>query len=209
MPADIDSIIAAATNEWDHWGGSTWIVPTKARHIAHTDDEPDFARYVISDYCSVGGGSPSMEAISDDQYYWSAVGMSAIMKRSGFSKKEFPFAQAHSVFIRHFIAARRAADSTAAFWGFRLNEPGGEPDVGDLVAYARGKAMTPAKAAKLFDSTSTYESHSDVVVARRPGEIDVIGCNVLDSVTKKTLKINAAGQIEDTVHLWFAVLKRQ
>jgi len=209
MPADNASIVAAANHEWQHWGRSTWNVPAKSRQINHTDDEVAFAQYVISDYCSVGGGSPTIEDISDDRYYWSAVGMSAIMKRSGYTTKEFPFAQAHSVFIRRFIAARKATNAQAAFWGFRMHEPGGEPDVGDLVAYARGTGMTAVKAAKLFDSTSTYESHSDVVVARRDGEIDVIGCNVLDSVTKKTLRINAAGHIEDTVHLWFAILKRR
>ena len=71
------------------------------------------------------------------------------------------------------------------------------------------KKMTAQKAAKLFDATSPYESHSDVVVAKRSGEIDVIGCNVMDSVTKKTLEIGLSGHIEDNVHFWFATLKRR
>lgn len=209
MPATTASVVSSAVKEWEHWGKSTWDVAMKTRKIAHTDDEVDFAKYVLADYCSVGGGSPSLMDISDDRYYWSAVGMSAIMKQAGFTRKEFPFAQAHSVYLRRFIAARKSADVGAAFWGFRLNESGGEPNVGDLVAYARGKGMTAAKAEKLFDTTSTYDSHTDVVVAARAGEIDVIGCNVLDSVTKKTLKLNAAGHIDDNVHFWFATLKRR
>jgi hypothetical protein len=209
MPATIPAIIQAATKEWDFWGRSTWNVPSKKTVIGHTDDEVTFAKHVIEAYCSVGGGAPSLSDISDDRYYWSAVGMSAIMKNAGFSKFEFPFAQAHSRFIRHFIAARKNKDTSAAFWGFRLNEPGGEPEPGDIVAYARTKNVNAEKAAKLFDATATYESHSDVVVAKRGGEIDVIGCNVMDSVTKKTLKINPDGHIEDDVHFWFAILKRR
>ena len=67
--------------------------------------------------------------------------------------------------------------------------------------------MTPQKAAKLYDSTSSYNSHTDLVVATRPGEIDVIGANVMDSVTLKTLKLNSLGHIADQTHAWFAVLK--
>jgi hypothetical protein len=69
--------------------------------------------------------------------------------------------------------------------------------------------MTQAKAHALFDSTRSYESHSDVVVAGRDREIDVIGCNVLDSVTRKTLRVDANGHIHDDQHFWFAVLKRR
>ena len=75
--------------------------------------------------------------------------------------------------------------------------------------YARGKGMSGEKGAKLFDSTKAYESHSDVVVATRAGEIDVIGANVLDSVTVKTLPVNSKGHIADNTHFWFAVLKLQ
>ncbi len=155
----------------------------------------------------MGGGNPSIEDIQDDRYFWSAVGMSAIMKQAGFTRAEFPFAQAHSVFIRQFVAARKLGDADSAYWGFRQGEAGGQPDVDDIVAYGRGRGMTTKRAAALFDRKTSYESHSDVVVARRQGEIDVIGANVLDSVTKKTLRLDAGGHIRDTAHHWFAVLK--
>lgn len=209
MPATIKSILESANREWEHWGKSTWHVPKKKKSIGHRDDEADFAQHVIDAYCSVAGGSPSLSDIQDDRYFWSAVGMSAIMKSAGFTKTEFPFAQSHSVFIRHFIAARRKANQSATYWGFRTGEAGGQPEPGDIVAYARGKKMTAEKAAALFDRTSSYESHSDVVVAKRAGEIDVIGCNVLDSVTKKTLRIDAQGHIQDDQHFWFTVLKQR
>jgi hypothetical protein len=209
MRPSIQSILQSAEREWRHWGKSAWDLPGNIKTIVHTDDEEHFAQYVIDAYCSVGGGSPSLIDIQDDRYYWSAVGMSAMMSGAGFSRQQFPFSQSHSVFIRHFIAARRAGDRRAAYWGYRVGEPGGKPEPGDLVAYARGKNMTAEKAATLFDSTRPYESHSDVVVAKRDRRVDVIGCNVLDSVTKKTLRIDSQGHIKDDQHFWFAVLKRR
>lgn len=93
--------------------------------------------------------------------------MSALMKQAGFVKSEFPFAESHSVYIRRFIKARRDKEKKAAFWGYRLGEDGGQPDVGDLIVYARGKNMTAKKATTYFDRTSDYESHTDLVVAKR------------------------------------------
>ncbi len=208
MIPTIASVLTSADAEWERWGRSTWHVPNHEVRIGKRDDDPAMARLVIDHYCAVGGGNPSVVDIQDDRYAWSAVGISAILKGAGYAKPQFPFAQAHSKFIRHFVKARKNGDGNAAFWAFRLGEAGGEPEVGDLVAYARGTGLTAVEAAKLFDSTSSYESHSDVVVARRNGEIDVIGCNVMDSVTKKTLRIGANGHILDNVHLWFATLKR-
>lgn len=209
MAATLDQILESAHTQWEFWGESTWHVATNQKHISHTDDETTFAQHVIDKYCSVGGGAPSLTDIADDRYFWSAVGMSAIMSAAGLLRAEFPFAQAHSVFIRHFIKARRLGNQSATYWGFRSGEAGGQPIPGDIVAYARGRNMTAAKAHALFDSTRSYESHSDVVVAVRDREIDVIGCNVLDSVTRKTLRIDANGHIQDDQHFWFAVLKRR
>jgi len=209
MPATLARVLDAADQEWQFWGRSTWNLITREKRIAHRDDEQPFAEHVIASYCAVAGGSPTADDIQDDRYAWSAVGLSAILKQAGYEKHEFPFAQSHSVYIRRFITDRRNGNAAAAFWGFRFGEPGGEPDVGDLVGYARGTGMTQAKAMTFFDKRDAYASHTDVVVAKRPGEIDVIGANVLDSVTRKTLKIDADGHIADTAHPWFVTLKRR
>lgn len=202
-----NSIIDAARTEWNHWGKSFWDLESKDISIAHKDDEVQFAKYVVENYCAVGGGNPSIEDICDDRYYWSAVGMSFIMKQSGLNKQQFPFAQAHSVWIRKFVEARKKSDAAAIYWAFRPGEVGAELQVGDLIAYSRVPGTNIAKAAKLFDRTSSYPSHTDVVVAAQAGSVDVIGCNVRDSVTLKRLPVNAAGHIMDTSHAWFAVLK--
>jgi hypothetical protein len=208
MPATPPSIVAAATNEWVHWGRSTWNVITGAREIGHTDDEDPFAQHVLDNYCSVAGGTPSLDDIQDDRYAWSAVCVSAIMGAAGFTSAEFPFAQSHSVYLRRFIKERNDGNRKAAYWGRRVTERTATPRVGDLIGYARGENMTFEKAQTFFDKTSPYTSHADIVVAERPGEIDVIGGNVRDSVTKKTLALNARGLLADRSHPWFVVLRR-
>lgn len=83
MAATLDQILESAHTQWEFWGESTWHVATNQKHISHTDNETTFAQHVIDKYCSVGGGAPSLTDIADDRYFWSAVGMSAIMSAAG------------------------------------------------------------------------------------------------------------------------------
>lgn len=208
MPKTVADIIAAVNHEWNHWGNSTWNLITGNINIAHKDDDRNFAKYVIANYNKVGGGSPSELDIMNDHYFWSAVGISFVFHAAGFSKSEFPIAQAHSVWIRKFIAAKKANDPTALYHGYKLHDPQATPDVGDLVGYTYAK-VSHQQAQAYYDKTGSYPSHTDIVVARREREIDVIGFNVLDSVTKKTIGLTPSGHIDDNDHKWFVVLKRK
>ena len=72
--------------------------------------------------------------------------------------------------------------------------------LGDLVGYARQGGIT-------FDyQPLTYASHTDLVVAVRPREIDVIGGNVKDSVSLKTVATDDQGRIVDKNQRWFVVM---
>lgn len=208
MAKTLANLLTEVRAEWAHWGRSSWNLVTGHKAIGHTDDEDEFARYVLDHYNKVGGGSPSINDIQNDLYPWSAVGMSAVFHQAGFEKSEFPFAQAHSKWIRAFIAARNAGHP-ALYHGFRLSEPEATPEVGDLVGYSRIEGQTFEKAQSVFDRTGNYPSHTDLVVERRPGEVDVIGFNVRDSVTLKTLPLTATGHMADRVHNWFVVLRRR
>lgn len=98
-------------------------------------------------------------------------------------------------------------DAEAAFWGYRIGEIA--PKVGDLVGYARKKNLTYEEGQAYFDKTGSYASHTDVVVATHPGEIEVIGGNVSDSVTKKILKLDPNGTLADKSQPWFVVMRRR
>lgn len=130
---------------------------------------------------------------------WSAAFVSWVMKKAGAGNK-FKYAAGHSVYIRDAIKKRKDNDTQAAFKAYRLHEVA--PQVGDLVCTSRAK-----DAGKVgYDTTRSYASHCDIVVATRPGEIDVIGGNVGNSVGKKTLKIDSQGKLIQPGH-WFAVIK--
>ncbi len=205
---DVDSLLKAFHDEWEHWGRSTLHLGTGHRQISHTDDEPVFAQYAIKTYCYVVGDSPSVSDISDDEYYWSAVGISYGFKKAGFKKSQFPFSSGHSTWIRAFIKARRA-DAPALYHGYRLTEPEAVPEIGDLIGYTYEKSVDFEGAQAFFDRTRSYPSHTDLVVAKRHREVDVIGFNVEDSVTMKTVPTTADGHIADRTKKWFVVLKRQ
>lgn len=213
MAVSTASIVAAAEKEWKHWGSSTWNCITGKKSTGfHTDDDEPFAKYVIDTYLPLHFKPPiewpTTTTISNDDYYWSAVTISYMMRQAGFAASDFPIGQAHATYITWSVAARKA-NQKAAYWGYRVDEKDAKPDVGDIVGCARGKAMTRAKALKFFDKTGGYASHADIVVAKRPGEIDVIGGNVRDSVTKKTLALDAAGRLADPHHPWFVVMKKR
>jgi hypothetical protein len=131
-----------------------------------------------------------------------------MVKQSGVSASEFTFSQSHSTYIREAIKARRDKDKSKAYWGFRIDETEAVLAPGDIVGAGRTKGMTFEQAQALFDKKTDYESHSDIVVAVRAGEADLIGGNVSDSVTKKTLKLDAKGRLRDKKNLSFVVMKK-
>ena len=112
--------------------------------------------------------------------------------------ERFSYSDWHATYIRNSIMAKRAADPHFAYWGYRIAERA--PQVGDLVGYARQDGIN-------YDYQPTvYSSHTDLVVAVRPGEIDVIGGNVQDSVSKKTLRTDSKGLLIDKQYRWFVVM---
>ncbi|HEX8168018.1 MAG TPA: DUF2272 domain-containing protein [Beijerinckiaceae bacterium] len=213
MPATADAIITAAISEWKHWGKSTWNCINGAKTIGYVDDDKSYAQYVIDNYCALFYKKPikwpTVSTIANDDYYWSAVTISYIMRTAGYSKKEFPISESHSDYIRWSIAAKNAKDAKADYWGYRADDKDGVPEPGDLIGYPRAPKLTKKKALAFYNATASYGSHTDIVVAKRPGEIDVIGGNVMDSVTMKTLAISSKGLLADTEHFWFVVMKKR
>jgi hypothetical protein len=196
------AIIAAATKEWEFWGRS---IPS---NVGHRDNEAGFATYVRDTYCKLLEARPSLLDIQKDVYFWSAVTISYIIRQAGIPASAFTISQRHSTYIREAIKAQRDQDRGKAYWGFRLSDKEAVVSVGDIIGAGRGKGMTFAQAQALFDKTEDYESHSDVVVAVRVGEADLIGGNVSDSVTKKTIALDAKGKVRDKQNLSFVVMKK-
>ena len=113
------------------------------------------------------------------------------MRKAG-AGNQFVYSANHRDYILDAIKKRKDGKTTAPFVGYRLNETAPLP--GDLVCFSRG-----GDAGKVtFDNAPTYpigdkrkyfESHCDIVVAKRATAIDVIGGNVSDSVTRATITL--------------------
>lgn len=141
---------------------------------------------------------------------WSAAFISTCMLLAG-SGNRFKKNAMHCVYIND--ALRNKDREDANFQAKRIDEYA--PRVGDVVC---GWRINPvnfdnALTVKFPDSdVGVYSSHTDIVTAVRPGEIDVVGGNVGNSVTKMTIGTLPDGRI-DMNSLWareknlFAIMK--
>ena len=180
--------------EWHRFGHQTIDINNKmVRRGGRENEEKYYKR--VGDYWKQG---VERDLDGKDQHVpWSAAFISWVMKEAGFGDR-FSYSDWHATYIRNSIFARKNKNYDFPFWGYRLHERA--PQVGDLVGYRRQGGIT-------FDyQPLTYSSHTDLVVAVRPGEIEVIGGNVQDSVTKKILRTDANGLLIDKYHKWFVVL---
>ncbi len=182
-----------ARKEWEFFGRQTVVFGEMVREGHREADEGYWQR--VGTYWKDGLNLKWTGKDTDEA--WSAAFISWVMKTAGLGDR-FLYDEWHAHYINRAIKAREDNDPNYGFYGFRLSERA--PLVGDLVCYAREDGVD-------FDHRpETFKSHCDLVVAVRPGEIDVIGGNVQDSVTLKTLKTNPGGLLIDTHNRWFAVL---
>jgi hypothetical protein len=145
------------------------------------------------------------EALGRDQKNrdeaWSAAFISWVMKKAGAGNK-FRYSSGHSYYITDAIKKRTVNDPDAGFKGYRPDEI--TLEVGDLVCNARCSKKNPNCSKADYSTTNPgYLSHCDIVVATRPGEIDIIGGNTSNrigtkqqyTVGKKTLKVDTQGKL--------------
>lgn len=186
--------VEIAQQEWERFGRQT--VDKDGKLVQRGGQEAEDPYYLrVAEYWSEGVG---LNLTGKDTHEpWSAAFISWVMRAAGMGES-FSYSEWHAHYIRNSILARRRGDRSFAYWGYRISERA--PQVGDLVGYARGGGTS-------YDYQPTvYPSHTDLVVAVRPSEIEVIGGNVQDSVSKKILKTDAQGLLIDTHHRWFVVM---
>jgi len=136
-----------------------------------------------------------------DDVPWSAGFISWIMRTAGAGSR-FRYAAAHSQYISKAISDRLDANGASYIWGNRLGEH--RPEPGDLVGRAREPGID-------YDHQQGghYYIHGDIVVEVRSGEIDVIGGNVRDSVTRRTLRLDPNGFLTDNGDRYFVVIENK
>ena len=136
----------------------------------------------------------------DGNFAWSAAFMSYVMRIAGAGRR-FPYSETHSDYIN---AARRhglGLEPGTALAAERVEVYA--PQRGDLICYWRGRQ--PVSYDEL--PTGRFPGHCDIVVAIQPGDLDVIGGNVDNSVAMKHVPVSPAGLVNDPDYAWFVVLR--
>jgi hypothetical protein len=141
-------------------------------------------------------------AREDSNFAWSAAFVDYVMRMAGAGRR-FPYSPTHSDYIN---AARQSSS-----WVISALHPSTyAPQRGDLICMSRGTRRIHY--ADL--PTGRFPGHCDMVVAVRPGSLDVIGGNVENSASMKHIPVtangylaNPDGTIVDPDYAWFVVLR--
>jgi hypothetical protein len=138
----------------------------------------------------------------DGRFAWSAAFISYVMRIAGAGAR-FPYSEAHSDYIN---AARRGSALLSAELITSY-----APEPGDLICYARD-----ADRGVRFEDlpAGRFAGHCDIVVARDPGELRVIGGNVADAVRLKRVPATPDGRLAapdgavlDDRFAWFVAIR--
>jgi len=138
----------------------------------------------------------------DGEFAWSAAFIDYVMRMAGAGAR-FPYSASHSDYIN---AAREHSD--LAITARPLTQYAPLP--GDLICMWRAKH--PVTYQDL--PAGHFPGHCDIVVARHPGSLDVVGGNVDNSVAMKHvpvggdgLLVGPGGTVFDPDYPWFVVLR--
>lgn len=126
---------------------------------------------------------------------WSAAFVSYVMRAAG-AGTGFPYSPLHADYIN--AAARNEGVLHAE------RPEGYAPQVGDLICLGRGNARSLT-----FDDlpTTRFFAHCDIVTSAVPGQLEVIGGNVVGGVTLRHVPTTLDGRIQDPRYPWFVVLR--
>ena len=176
---------AIAEAEWTFFGGQTRDVDGDTTHRGRSEGEDGCFRR-IGRYWTEGTGTHGIDGRDHDQP-WSAAFVSWVMRSAGAGDR-FRYSTQHSVYIAQGIRDCLNKRAEAGYWTLRLTEA--TPAVGDLVCWARQDGID-------YDhqNRGDYAGHADVVVEIADGFAWIIGGNVGNSVTRRPLKLDAAGRL--------------
>lgn len=174
----------AAEQEWAFFGKQTKDVAGTTLHRGHQEyDDGWYQR--VGEYWRTGTHTHGIDG-RDRTYPWSAAFMSWVMRQAGAGDR-FRYSTQHSVYISQAIRDLANQRAAASYWAYRLGDR--KPQVGDIVCWGREAGVD-------YDHQKggNYKGHSDLVVEVGAGEIQIIGGNVDQSVTKRPLALDANGR---------------
>jgi hypothetical protein len=179
--------VTLANQEWDYFGKQTYDIDGNATHVGHKEGEaenkPNGKNWYkrIGEYWQRGVNVKGIDGRNHD-WYWSAAFISWIMKSAGAGDR-FRYSSQHSVYISQAIRDLLQHREEAGYWCWRLNEL--KPSVGDIVCWTRAAGID-------YDHQhgGDYPGHCDLIVGVEKSNVQVIGGNVGNSVTKRPLALD-------------------
>lgn len=198
--------VALAVAEWKAFE-RPWLKDGRLERVGRQEGDPGQWQKVIT-YWREGLKSDSVRNPADvtsRDHPWSAAFIAYVMRQAGAGER-FPYAASHSGSIKQAIYNRQHSAENAGLIGHPVMDYAPRP--GDLLcatrAWATGK-VTYANASS-FDF---FPSRCELVINTTPGQIDAIGGDLRDAVTRHTIRaVNgkiAPGGAED----WLVVIQTQ
>ncbi|MGE0733804.1 MAG: DUF2272 domain-containing protein [Alphaproteobacteria bacterium] len=187
-------LIDVAADEWTYFGRQ---LTGKYNRAGYKENDRGYRERVIR-YWREGTGRAVTDTVNIG---WSGAFIAYVMKLSG-TGRDWVYSGSHGGYIRMAIENRKNGNRNAAFAGFRLDEYAPKP--GDLVCARLQRNVS-------YDRyPADFAAHCDVVVAKRPGELHVIGGNLTDSVSMRFIDTDDRGRVVDTTKTgWFVVIQNR
>ena len=131
---------------------------------------------------------------------WSAAFISWDIESAGVPRDQFCPDARHTVYIERMV--ERARRPGAGFVPRRLDER--KPEVGDLICASRDGGRTT------LDNLDRGPGHCDIVVEVRPREVQAIGGNVDDSVSRSVFPLDESGFLSPiSARTFFTVIENR
>lgn len=179
-----ESMVLLAVQEWFRFGGETIRFPVNGKETierAGTEEGDAFASPRVRDYW-LAVDRPNLSGTDHDEP-WSAAFISWDIQSAGVPRDLFCPDARHTIYIERI--ANRAKEPGAAFLPHHLADY--RPKPGDLICASRAGGTTT------LENLDRGPGHCDIVVAVRPGEVEAIGGNVHDSVTRSVFPLDGQG----------------
>jgi hypothetical protein len=194
-------MVLLAVAEWFRFGSQTidFSRTGRARVERLGMQEGDaFASERVRDYWK-SVGLPRFSG-ADHDAPWSAAFISWDIESAGVPRDQFCPDATHTVYIERLVD--RAKEPGAAFVPRRIGQR--KPEVGDLICASRDGGKTT------LDNLDRGPGHCDIVVEVRPGQVQAIGGNVHDSVSRSVFPLDESGFLSPiSARTFFTVIENR